>query len=367
MSMVPLYGHRSLASRLLTRIMSGTLPHSLLLHGESGIGKQRLALWLASALLCEQTERPCGHCKQCRMAESLTHPDITWIFPRPRLKDSDPSPDDVKGDLIEGALERAEAQGLYAKPSGSEGIYVPTIRYVVRLAGLSPALARAQVIVVGDAERMVSQEGADQAANAFLKLLEEPPSSTYLILTSSRPGALLPTIRSRVVAARVAPLAPADVAAFVDHPTVRDALGKTALPSTTSERVALAAGAPGRLLGAAVSASLKDRARELVGAAVTGDQARLISLALAQGSAGARGAFSDLLDATQRELYERLKRASTNGDLATARAAAKAVESVEDSKTMAQGNVNPQLITWSLLHELREAFATVQPSSKSRT
>ena len=58
--------------------------------------------------------------------------------------------------------------------------------------------------MIGDAERMVAQEGSDQAANAFLKLLEEPPADTTLILTSSEPGALLPTIRSRSVSVRVA-------------------------------------------------------------------------------------------------------------------------------------------------------------------
>jgi DNA polymerase-3 subunit delta' len=52
---------------------------------------------------------------------------------------------------------------------------------------------------------MVPQEGADAAANAFLKLLEEPPADTTLILTSSEPGALLPTIRSRVVALACGP------------------------------------------------------------------------------------------------------------------------------------------------------------------
>ena len=81
-------------------------------------------------------------------------------------------------------------------------------------------MARRKVFVIGDAERMVAQEGSDQAANAFLKLLEEPPEDTTIILTSSEPGALLPTIRSRVVAVRVPPLSGAEVSAFLADPVV---------------------------------------------------------------------------------------------------------------------------------------------------
>src|SRR5439155_14582105 len=121
--------------------------------------------------------------------------------------------------------ERTAKNGLYTPPSGSDGIFVATMRAVVRAAAMSPALAHRKVFVVGDAERMVSQEGSDQAANAFLKLLEEPPADTTLILTSSEPGALLPTIRSRSVAIRVAPLTEAEVRAFLADAVVTSHLG----------------------------------------------------------------------------------------------------------------------------------------------
>ena len=353
MSLVPLYGHDALRARLLGSLQRGSLPQSLLLHGDAGVGKQRLALWLASVLTCERDERPCGQCRHCRMAGDLTHPDITWVFPRPRLKDSDPSADDVKADAIEGAMERAKAHGLYAAPSGSEGIYVPTIRMVVRNASVSPALARRKVVVVGDAERMVAQEGSDQAANAFLKLLEEPSGNTFLVLTSSAPGSLLPTIRSRVVAVRVAPLAPADVLRWLDDPLVLDALKKESVPAGRAERAALAAGAPGRLLGAQDSASAFEAARRFLDVAQSGDAERATRLAMSQGAAGARGAFSDFLDAIETELRTRMEAAVRRGDEGSARSAAHAVESLEDAKTLANGNVNPQLIAWSLLTGMR--------------
>ena len=353
MPIVPIHGHEALRARLSESLAAGRLPQSLLFHGEAGVGKQRLALWLAAALVCEGETPPCGACRQCRMASALTHPDILWVFPRPRLKDSDPSLDDVKGDLVEAVLERAASSGLYPPPSGSEGIYIPTIRMVVRTASVTPALARRKVVIVGDAERMVSQEGSDQAANAFLKLLEEPPPDSWLVLTSSTPGALLPTIRSRVVAIRVAPLPSSAVRAWLHEASVEQALKGGSLPSGVEDRVALAAGAPGRLLGTHESAKAIAAAHHLLLAIESRNPQDGAKAALAQGSFGARGGFSDVLEALERELHGRLREAVGRGDDARARAAARAVEHVQDAKQLAIGNVNPQLITASLLADLQ--------------
>src|SRR5918999_492639 len=195
MSIVPLFGHESLRRRL---------PGSILFHGRRGVGKQRLALWLGQLLLCAAGgERPCGVCQHCRYSSALVHPDLHWYFPRPRLKDADADSQTVQEDYADAIAERVEQRGLYPPTDGTEAIFVAAVRALLRQAVLSPALARRKAFVVGDAERMVPQEGSDQAANAFLKLLEEPPADTTLILTSSEPGALLPTIRSRVVAIRV--------------------------------------------------------------------------------------------------------------------------------------------------------------------
>ena len=223
MPIIDIYGHDHLRERLAESVRAGTLPASLLLMGPRGVGKQRLALWLAESLLCTEEDTPCETCKTCRYVRALTHPDLHWVFPRPRLKDSDPDLDQVRDDYAEATAERAANSGLYAAPSGSEGIYVATVRSLVQRAAMSPAMGKRKIFIVGDAERMVPQEGADMAANAFLKLLEEPPADTTIILTSSEPGALLPTIRSRVVAVRV-PLVPnAAVRAFVENPDVKKA------------------------------------------------------------------------------------------------------------------------------------------------
>ena len=352
MPLLPLYGHGVLKERLLRALERGALPQSLLLHGEGGIGKQRLALWLAQVLLCAGNDKPCGACQQCRYSAQLTHPDLLWAFPRERLKDSDVSLDDIKQDIAQGSLERVKANGLYAPPPGSEGLYIATIRLLVHQAAITPAMARRKVFVVGEADRMVPQEGSEFAANAFLKLLEEPPNDTFIILTTSAPGALLPTIRSRVVSMRMAPLPDSDVRNWLDDATVQTALSRLSLPSGIDDRVRLAAGSPGRLLGTSATAAAADTAKRMLDVALSGDRARLLKASLAQKPSGARGPFSDMLDALSVALHQRSRLAVERADERTARNAARAMDLVEASKRMARGNVNPQLITASLLQEL---------------
>jgi len=349
---VPLHGHEALRHRLRDTYERGRLPGSVLFHGPRGVGKQRLALWLGQLLVCDGSPpRPCRACQQCRYAEVWAHPDVHWFFPRPRLKEPDPSPESIRDDYREAIAERRERRGLYTPSDGSEGIFVAAVRALLQQAVLSPALARRKVFVVGDAERMVSQEGADQAANAFLKLLEEPPADTTLVLTSSEPGALLPTIRSRLVAIRAARLPAADVRRFLADPAVAAALDEAALPPSAEERVRLAQGAPGALLGAAGLQGALEQARRVVAAAAGSDAAERIRLAFIQGGSGARGAFAQVLDAVTVLLHERV-RAGTASDEAKAAGAARALEAVERAKTLATGNVNPQLVSAALMREL---------------
>src|ERR1051325_1287760 len=184
-ALVPIFGHESIRNQLLAAYRRGALPASLLLQGPRGIGKQRLAIWLAQIILCDNpAAAPCGDCPPCRFSHRLTPPDLHWFFPRPRPKDGDPDAAEVTADLAEAIADRVAAGGIYAPPAGDEAIYVATVRAIVQSASMSPAIARRKVYVIGDAERMVAQTGADQAANAFLKLLEEPPADTTIILRS---------------------------------------------------------------------------------------------------------------------------------------------------------------------------------------
>lgn len=358
MAIVPLFGHPDLRARLHDVASRGALPASLLLHGARGVGKQRLALWLGQILVCDvPASAPCGTCQGCRFAQELKHPDLHWFFPRPRLKDSDPDLDDVRGDYAEAIAERVRDGGLYPPASGSDGIYVATVRAIVQQAVLSPAIARKKVFIVGDAERMVPQEGSEQAANAFLKLLEEPPSDTTVILTSSESGALLPTIRSRVVSIRVPPLSQDDMRLFLANETVTERLaGDKDLPSGAAERMVFAGGSPGRLFAGAGWTAAVENARQLLDS-VSGKPVARYEAAWAQASSKARGSFADALDALTVALHERARASVRRGADAAALATTRAIEAVELAKERVAGNVSPQLITVNLLRQLKELLS----------
>lgn len=350
--LLPIHGHTALRARLETAIRRDTLPGSLLLHGPRGVGKQRLALWLGQRLVCEGPEpRPCGTCQHCRYALAGTHPDIHWYFPRPRLKDGDASPDEIERDMREAAAERLKT-GAYAPPPPAEGIFVSTIRALVHSSSLAPALAHRKIYILGEAERMVVREDAEEAAGAFLKLLEEPSVRTHIVLTTSEPGSLIPTIRSRLVAVRVPPLGEADVDAVLAEPAMRDAIADVGGPTSIAEQRRLAAGAPGSLLAGAEWAEALARAGRMLDAAANRDRRDQMKTALLQGSSKARGAFTTALDALTTLLHDRVRTATERGNDGGAAAAARALHEVELAKERAAGNVNPQLVTSELMRQL---------------
>lgn len=352
MPIVPLFGHEEIRRRLRRMTDSATLPGSILLEGIRGIGKQRLALWLAQLLVCERDEKPCGACLACRSVLELRHPDVFWVFPRPRLGESTATIDDVIEDLAEASADRAANHGLYARPSGTEAIFLTTTLTIVGKAAMSPSMGRRKVFIVGDAERMIAQSGKDEAANAFLKLLEEPPADTTILLTSSESGSLLPTVRSRVMTIRCSALADTQVLEFIRNPDVKAALDELALPRSDAERVALAHGAPGDLLSVVAISAARAAALKLLEAASARGPARYAA-ALSQGAAGARGAFSDMLEELNVLLRERAEAAVVAGDTAGAYIAAKATFAVTEAQLRSDGNVNPQLSAAILMEALQ--------------
>ena len=357
MPLLPIHGHATLRARFDDAIRRDALPGSLLLHGPLGVGKQRLALWLGQRLLCNGPEpRPCGTCQHCRYALAGTHPDLHWYFPRPRLKDGDASPAKIEDDFREAIGERLKT-GAYSPPAPEEGIFVATIRAIVHSAAMSPALAARKVYILGEAERMVLRDGAEEAAGAFLKLLEEPPARANIILTTSEPGALIPTIRSRLVAVRVPALGAADVEAVLAEPAMREAVAAAGGPNSAAEQLRVAAGAPGALLSGAEWGDALARARRMLDAATSGNRREQMKTSLMQGSSKSRGAFSTSLDALTSLLHERVRAAAERGNRRGANGAARALDVVEQAKERATGNVNPQLITSELLRQLESHLA----------
>lgn len=357
MPILPLYGHETLRSRLRESQARGTLPATILLHGPRGIGKQRLALWLAQLLLCTADgERPCGTCRACGYVQLLGHPDVHWIFPHERFDLHDPTVQEIADAFADLIAERLESSGLYEPAASAHGIYVADIRALVHHAALTPALGARKVIIVGDADAMAGRSTEDAASNAFLKLLEEPPADTTIVLTTSEAGELLPTIRSRVIAIRVAPMAEHDVRAWLNDPAVVAALDARDVPKGVAARVDLAAGAPGTLLGGGSREVALASARRLLTAA-TGDRAARFRTAFTLGGSKARGPFTDALDALTTLLHQRARDAITHDDPRAAAAAARAIDAVLAARDRAGGNVNPQLIGAALLERLGRELA----------
>lgn len=153
--------HDAVWQRINDQRNEDRLPHAILLSGEEGIGKQQFAQRLADSLLCHNPSEqgnPCGTCKSCHVMRSDAHPDFRTI----------------------------------GAPEGKVQIPVDSIRALTSFMALTRSYGRFRVAIISPADAMNIN-----AANSLLKTLEEPPASTVIILVTSRPSLLLPTIRSR--------------------------------------------------------------------------------------------------------------------------------------------------------------------------
>lgn len=375
MALPPVHGHTDVRAKLRTALRGGNLPQSLLLHGPAGVGKERLGLWLAQLILCQSPRgdgEACGECQSCRFVERLEHPDVHWFFPLPRPDAS--TPEKLREKLEEARF--AEISARRADPfhvpafDKAPAYFMGMVQNLQRLASVRPAMGSRKVFVVGDAEAMVPQESSPEAANAFLKLLEEPPADTTLILTSSNPGALLPTIRSRVLPVRLMRLGQDEVAAFLTKE-------KGLKPAEAEKLAGLSEGAIGRALrllpssgGAGVLQRQRETARGLLLAATAQSDTERLAAANGVAPAGARGEFSAGLEALAHWLRDLMavaagapEQVAYTDDAAllasiarksrvAPQGVASAILRVREAQDLAAGNVNPQLILADLLRGL---------------
>lgn len=150
------------------------MPGAWLFTGAAGIGKLAFAEHLSQSLLCESpaaNHQPCGQCQGCRWFHSGTHPDFRRLSP-----------------FADDEEEGKEAKTTRKLPQ----IKIEAVREVIDFAHLTAHRAGRRVILVEPAENLNLA-----AANALLKILEEPPESVLFLLVSHAPQRLLPTIRSR--------------------------------------------------------------------------------------------------------------------------------------------------------------------------
>lgn len=194
-------GHERIKDLLARGLRQGRLPPALLFSGPEGIGKRTLALAVARALVCERAEgEACDACPACRRAQRGLHPDAFLVEPV------------------------------------TAAIKIEQVREVVReILGL-PFEARARAFVIDEAQAMT-----EQASNALLKSLEEPPLTSHVVLVTASPQTLLPTIRSRCQQLRFSPL-PAPLV----EARLRERLGLSAADARL--RAALSGGSLGAAL-----------------------------------------------------------------------------------------------------------------------
>lgn len=180
-----LVGNRSIAESLKRFIAAGRVPNALLFTGPEGVGKKQFAIEFARSLVCKdlRASEACRVCAACKRAGEFSIPTFE------------------KGD---------ESDHVFFSQHPDAGIVVPfrrnlrigAIRALDREAHFRPYEAGARVFIVDEADKM-----NDAASNALLKTLEEPPSTSHIILIASRADTLLPTIRSRCQTIRFGPAA----------------------------------------------------------------------------------------------------------------------------------------------------------------
>lgn len=153
----------------------GKLPHALLLSGPRGLGKVDLATEFAAGLLCEQTlpdGQACHECLACRWFSQSNHPDFRVLLPEAQRLAEEGAEDKVK--------------------RGGQQITIDQVRELDDFFSVGTHRQGLRIILVYPAETLNRN-----AANAILKVLEEPPPGTLFLLVSNEPMRLLPTLRSR--------------------------------------------------------------------------------------------------------------------------------------------------------------------------
>jgi DNA polymerase-3 subunit delta' len=204
MSFKNIIGHEWQKKLLAASIEKGRMAHAYLFSGPRGAGKFSLAREFAKALLCESPINgdSCEKCASCRKIESGNHPDFTFAGGR-----DDPA------------------------------IKIEAMRELMRLSAFQPFEAQRKICVIPDAERMT-----DEAQNAFLKTLEEPPGKTIFLLTSSGSGDLLETIISRCQKVRLSKIGEEQIINYL-------IAARGAARENAATAAALSGGSIGRALG----------------------------------------------------------------------------------------------------------------------
>jgi DNA polymerase-3 subunit delta' len=179
---------------LMGALKKNMLASAYLFYGEVGIGKWFMALELAKAINCENSEhQPCDHCLSCRKIDSLIHPDVKMIFPVPFSSAKTQAERDKRHEEME-RFKKEKIKDPYTIVKFEKNVNIPVdqIREMQKELGLKPFEGKRKVVIITEVENM-----HPSSANSLLKTLEEPPPDSNLILTTRDINQLLPTVISR--------------------------------------------------------------------------------------------------------------------------------------------------------------------------
>jgi DNA polymerase III subunit delta' len=255
------------------------VPGALLFTGEDGVGKRLFALELAKAMNCRnpQGAEACNACPVCvRIGQSGFPPYDTEDDNKERI---------VWGEYIDVGLIRPHKRVIRVDP----------MRELEREANYRPLEGRARFFIIEDADRL-----NEASSNALLKTLEEPPETSYLVLLTSRPAALLPTIRSRCQVLRFAPLAVAEMEKHL--------AGARRMPRhEASLRAHIARGSLGRAISTDLESFHAQREamlETLSSLALTNDRARLLRIAEEMNDAKRKDEYEPRLDVLEMLVHD---------------------------------------------------------------
>ncbi len=205
-------GNSATVTHLRESVQAGRFPHSLILAGPRGAGKYTLALMLARAVNClEPTESDglpdfCGHCRNCERigdAANLEERVAEAVAARDEMRDADKRETRI--------LIQTHPDVLIVPPDPPQLlIKMGQVRQVIHVAYYRPPVESKRSFTI-----FTSSAFMKEAANSLLKVLEEPPEHTSLILLTENPQELLPTIRSRAVVHRLGALPAVELEALL--------------------------------------------------------------------------------------------------------------------------------------------------------
>ena len=351
----PLIGNQRVKDILRRMLSSRRVPGAQLFAGMDGIGKKLFALELAKALNCRAPlgAEACDACPSCVRINGSKFLGY----------DND---DANKKKII--WSEHADV-GL-VRPF-NKIIRVPVMRELEREANFRPYEGAARIFIIEDADRL-----NEESSNALLKTLEEPPRTTHLILITSRPAALLPTIRSRCQVIRFAPLTAAEIEAHL----LRDKKKMTAAEAALRARAAQ--GSIGRALSIDLESYREQREamlNVLEALTIKPDRVRLLRASEELSDAKRKDEYEPRLDmlatlihdswaftlgapieqAVNGDIRERL---SQVGSRLESRLAARWLTQIEEHRRGLDVNINRKVATDALLLGMAEGLST-QPSN----